>query len=462
MTSHPGVAGASVLESFAAVLASIAQGQIPEEARAVATNDLLDAAGLCVAAAPSDYMAALLRGWDGAGDCTGLGHPGGLDAAGAALVNGVAIHGEDFDDTLEGAPIRVGAMVIPAVLAACERWGRSGADALLGIAVGLETICRLNEVAPGAIHRAGFHPVGVLGVFGATAGVGRALGLAAPQLADALAIAASMASGTLAYLDDGSWTKRLHPGLAAASGYRAALLGRARFVGPRFLFEGEHGFFRSFAPGVEPALDRLTSGLGTEWRLQRIAFKPYPCGTMIHPYIDCMLRLADEGVKADDIITVECETGEGLVDRLWEPLPAKQRPASGYAGKFSMPYCMAVAMIDRRVGLQQFTDARAGEPDVLALASRIRYVIDPQNEYPRNYTGHVRATLRDGTVRELRQPHFRGGSHEPLTREELIDKFHANIAHGGWPRKRGERLLEFCLRLGDAGAGLGELQAFRG
>jgi 2-methylcitrate dehydratase PrpD len=441
-------------------LAAIKLADVPASARRVAVDDLIDMAGLCVAARRGDYLAALLAGWDGLGDTTAIGQSRPLDAAGAAIVNGVATHGEDFDDTLEGAPIRVAAMVIPAVLAAAERYGRSGADALRGIVVGLETICRLNLVSPGAIHRAGFHPVGVLGALGAAAGASAALGHSGARLTDALGIAGSLASGTLAYLDDGAWTKRLHPGWAAQSGLRAAVLATTGFVAPRRFLESDHGFFQAFAPRAERHFDEMLDGIGQAWRLERIAFKPYPCGTMIHPYIDCMRRLAAEGVQADDVVEIECETGEGLVNRLWEPLAAKRRPPSGYAAKFSMPYCMAVGFLDGDVGLAQFTDERARNPAVLALAGRIRYVIDPDNEYPANYTGHVRATLRDGSVRELRQPHLRGGAREPLGRDELVAKFRANVGYGGWTPGLGEALLTFCLGI-DAAPDLSGLRAFR-
>lgn len=433
---------------------------LPHSALAVATDDLIDATGLCVAARNSNYMRALLDGWEGIGECSAIGHARALDAPGAALVNGTAIHGEDFDDTLEGAPLRLGAIVIPAVLAAAERHGLTGRDAMRGTVVGLETLCRINTVVPGAIHRAGFHPVGVLGPLGAAAGVASALGLEPAAVGRALGIAASFSSGTLAYLDDASSTKRLHPGWAAHSGYRAALLGRSGFGAPRFLFEGEHSFFRAFAPSVTPQFSKLLEGWGDTWLMERIAFKPYPCGTMIHPYIDCMLQLRERGVAVDEIVDVECETGEGLVHRLWEPLPDKQHPASGYAGKFSMPYCMAVAFIEGKVGLAAFSDDRATDAATLRLASRIRYVIDPDNEYPANYSGHVRARLRDGSVHEVRQPHLRGGAREPLGRDELVAKFRANIAHGGWPAERGEALLSFFLQLA-AKPTLDGLGAFR-
>lgn len=434
---------------------------LPARAREVATLDLVDAMGLCLAARREDYVRMLVDAWDADGPCTAVGHARGLDAAGAAVANGVAIHGEDFDDTLEGAPIRVGAMVIPAALAAGERFGASGERVFLGIVAGLEAVCRLNHVAPGAIHRACFHPVGVIGALGASVAAAVTLGLDARRIASALGIAGSMASGILEYLTDGAWTKRLHPGWAAQSGLRAAVIARSGFFGPRTVLEGGHSFFRAFAPGATPQYQHVTDGLGEQWYMERIVFKPYACGTMIHPYVDCMRRLAADGLDAEDIESVVCETGEGLVHRLWEPLADKHAPPSGYAAKFSMPYCMAVAFLDGDAGLLQFTDERARDPAVLALARKISYVIDPDNEYPRNYTGHVRVRLRDGSVREARQPHMRGGVREPLGREEMLAKFRANAAHGDWPAARAEALLAFCESLASLGD-LSELRAFRG
>jgi 2-methylcitrate dehydratase PrpD len=437
--------GEALAELFAEKLIGISLDALPQRTLDVALNDLLDAAGLCVAARQSDYIAALLKGWDGEGSCTAIGHGRGLDAAGAALVNGTAIHGEDFDDTLEGAPIRVGAMVIPAVLAACERHNRSGTDALRGIVAGLETVCRINQVVPGAIHKAGFHPVGILGTIGAAAGAGVALGLDKLQMGRALGIAGSFSSGIGEFLTEGAWTKRLHPGWSAHCGYRAAMLGQAGFVGPRTIFEGRRNLFKVFSRDTPAKLDGLLDGLGKRFLLEAIAFKPYACGTMIHPYIDCMIELAASGVQADDIADIVCEAAEGPVDRLWEPLADKHAPPSGYAAKFSMPFGMAVGFFDGDAGLAQFTDEKARDARILALAARIRYVVDPGNPYPDDYTGHIRAALRDGTVREIRRPHMRGGRHAPLTRDDLIAKFHGNVAHGGLPGQFGDELLATCL-----------------
>jgi len=450
----------TISEILAAKLSGVRLEQLPQKAKEVAVNDLVDVAGLCVTARQKEYTRQLLDGWDGQGDCTAIGHARSLDSGGAALINGVAIHGEDFDDTLEGAPIRVAAMVIPAVLAACERFNRSGKDLLLGTTVGLETICRMNHVAAGKIHKQCFHPVGVIGPFGAAAGVCAALQLSSRQTATALGICASLSSGIIEYLSEGAWTKRLHPGWAAQSGLRAALFAAQNFLAPRQVFEGPHNFFRAFAPTAEPKYKYLTEGVGEEWMMERIVFKPYACGTMIHPYIDCMIRLAKQGTDPDQIVDIECETGEGLVHRLWEPLADKHTPPSGYAAKFSMPWCMAVGFFEGDAGLNQFTDEKVKIPEILKLSSKIRYVIDPENEYPDNYSGHIKVTFKDGSIKELRQPHMRGGVKEPLTREELIAKFHSNVSYGGWTRELGEKLLDFCIHI-EKRKNLGEMKVFQ-
>ncbi|MEO1470785.1 MAG: MmgE/PrpD family protein [Pseudomonadota bacterium] len=423
-------------QALSAWLADLTPGAVPAEMARVATLDLLDAAGLCVTAARTDYARAVAGTWDADGPCSAIGHARGYDAAGAATLNGLGIHGEDFDDTLEGAPIRVGAMTIPAALAAAERHGMSGRRAFLGVVAGLETVCRLNHVAPGHMHRAGFHPVGVVGALGAAAAAGVAMGLSAAQLTRAFGLAGSFASGIIEYLTDGAWTKRLHPGWAAQSGVRAAALARGDFLAPRTVLDGPHGFFHAFAPTATPDFSHVTEGLGRDWYAEKIVFKPYACGTMIHPYIDCMIRLARQGVDPDRITRITCPTGEGLVHRLWEPLAAKHAPGTGYAAKFSMPFCMAVGFFDGDAGLAQFTDARANDPRVLGLARKIAYVIDPANEYPRNYSGHIRVELDDGRLIALDQPHMRGGRHEPLSAAEIHAKFRANCAHGGWDAAR--------------------------
>ena len=254
-----------------------------------------------------------------------------------------------------------------------------------------------------------------------------------------------MSSGIIEYLAEGTWTKRMHAGWAAQSGVRAALMARGGFLGPRTVLEGVHGVYRAFAPSVAPDFSPLLNGLGNEWMMQTIAFKPYACGTMTQPFIDCAIKLADDGVRAEDITEIR------LRGRGWNRASAvgaargETRPPTPYAAKFSTPFCMAVGFLDRDAGLAQFSEAHIHDPAVLDLAARIRYQINPNDEYPRNFTGHLRATLKDGSRREFRQPHLRGGAHEPLSEAELEKKFMSNALYGGWSSALAERLIH-CSR----------------
>src|SRR5258706_423280 len=170
---------------------------------------------------------------------------------------------------------------------------------------------------------------------------------------------------------------------------------------------------------------------------------------MAQPYIDCARRLAARGLKATDIKEIVCEVAEGTVHRLWEPLADKQQPRNGYAAKFATPYLLATSFVRGGVGLSAFTEAAISDSGVLALASKVKYVIDPQNPYPKNYTGHIRATMKDGGVVEERQPHLRGGAQEPLTRQDVTDKFALNAQHGGWTEAQSDAALKLLAGMDD-------------
>jgi 2-methylcitrate dehydratase PrpD len=430
----------SVSERLAAAFCEM-PATLPATVTGMCDAVLMDVAGLCVAARHSDYVQAALRATGESGACTLIGHAGAFNVATAALCNGTAAHGEDYDDTFEGGPVHAGAVIIPAVLAAAEQHGLVGGDVARGIAVGCEVMCRLCLVAPKRVHKAGFHPTAVFGALGAAAGVSSSLRLDETQWFNALGIAGSMASGIIEYLAEGAWTKRMHPGWAAQAGYRAARMAQAGFTGPRTLFDGEHGFFHAFANSDGCDFGAMLGGAGKEWLCSDIAFKPYACGTMAHPYIDCARKLVAEGVSPRDVVSIECKTAEGIVHRLWEPLAAKQSPPNGYAAKFSIPYAIAVGMLRGDAGLGDYEESVVHDPEVRTLAGKVRYVVDPDNPYPDRFTGHLRVTLRSGEVREASQGHFRGGRDEPMSAATLESKFIANCTYGGWSVDRARSAL---------------------
>lgn len=437
-------------ETFACWAANLQAGDTLEDVTQTLRRTLLDSLGLMVAARECDYVQAAISAADGEGPCTAVGHAGGYDALTAALINGTAVHGEDFDDTFEGTPVHVGAVMVPALLAAAEQRGLKGSDVLCGLAVGSELVCRLALVAPTAMHRQGFHPTAICGAFGAAAGVARALALPPEKMTSALGIVGSMASGIIEYLAEGTWTKRLHPGWAAGAGWRAARLAESGFVGPRSVFEGEHGAFHAFAvPQIERDFTHLTEGWGERWEVANLAFKPYACGTMAQPFIDCALKIRGEISDPASIESIRAKVGEGTVHRLWEPMAEKIAPSTPYGAKFSVPYIVAVALVDGDVGLGQFTEQRIADPAVLEFATKVSYEIDPDNEYPRNYTGDLLVTLKDGSELRANQPCLRGGRHSPLSEEELRAKFLANARFGGWSEARAEQMIAFAETLFD-------------
>lgn len=273
---NAGLPKISVAQTLADGIVALKPGALPAITVRKCEDLLIDVVGLCVTARNEDYAASSLQGCDDDGPCTAIGHQRTLTAAGAAFVNGTAAHGEDFDDTFEGGPVHAGAVVVPAVLAACERHNPDGRMALIGIAVGAEVLCRLSLVVPKAVHKSGFHPTAIFGAMGA----------------------------------------------AAATGF-------------------VHG----------------------------------------------------------------------------------------------------------GVGLGAFTDSAIHDERVLALAAKVKFVIDPDNPYPNSYTGHIRAVMKDGSVIEERQPYLRGGAQEPLTRQDVTDKFILNAEHGGWSRAQSDAALKLMAGL---------------
>ncbi len=434
----------AIAETLGHWASGLTGGTIPDGVSATLRRALLDAGGLMVAGRGMDYVRAARSSVEAQGGCTAIGHSGGFTAGDAALISGIAVHGEDFDDTFEGTPVHVGAVLVPALLAVAEREGHSGDDLLRGLAAGGELACRMAVVAPTAIHRAAFHPTAVIGALSAAFGVATAARLTPEQTASALGIAGSMASGIIEYLAEGTSTKRLHPGWAAQSGIRAAALAAGGFTGPRTVFEGEHGFFRAFAhPDVPRDFGRLTDGLGEVWELESLAFKPYACGTMAQPFIDAAIKLRGQLPEPETVAELVAPTAEAILHRLWEPRSEKVAPSTPYSAKFSVPYCIAVGLTRGAAGLSEFTDETIRDDAMLRLAAKVRYEVDPTDPYPENYVGALTIRLLDGTELKAFQPCLRGGRQAPLSDTELEAKFRANTAFGGWPDALADRFHAF-------------------
>ena len=393
----------------------------------------LDALGCCLASVRYDFgraVRATAERLGGASESLVVGGSARVAAANAVLANATLAHGLDFDDTREDAIVHTGSVAVPTSLAVGEATGAGGRAVLASIVAAVEVMCKIGLAVPGKFHARHYHPTALTGTFAATAAAGKLYGLSEDELVRAFGICGSQAAGIIEYLADGSWTKRLHPGWNAHAGVTAALLAQSGFTGPETVLEGEHGFYRAFAGGVEPTrLDELLASLGRAWELEQLTFKPYPCGSIAQPYMDCALRLRESrGVRADDIVEIRCRTAAGPVPRLWEPLASKHAPQNGYAAKFSLPYLLAVILTRGRASLAEFEDDVVRDPQILSVASRVGYELDATIDYPRQFVGHLRVRLKDGRVVEEWQDHPRGGPDSPMSREEIESKFRGNAS----------------------------------
>ena len=347
-------------------------------------------------------------------------------AANAVIANGTLAHGLDYDDTLEEAIVHTGCCAGITALAAGEEVGATGAAVLEAAIVGTEVLCKVGLVAPGKFHARGFHPTAICSTFGAAAAAGKLYGLNVNQWVDAFGLCGSQSSGIIEYLADGTWTKRIHPGWSAHGGVIATLLAKEGFRGPAKVLEGTHGFFSAFGGKNDYDFEKILE-LGQRWEIPRLTFKSYPCGSISHPYMDCALRIKQKhSPHPDQIMEVICRTAEGPVHRLWEPLANKQKPVSSYGAKFSLPYSIAVMLIRGRAGLEEFSESAIRDHELLALAAKVRYEVDPTIDYPRHFEGHVQVKMQDGHVFTEDQLHPRGGYEDPLPPEEVEAKFRAN------------------------------------
>jgi len=401
---------------------------IPHAVRENIALRVLDTVGIALASTREDFappVLGLVETWGG-GDCTVIGSKIRASVPMATLANGSLAHGLDYDDAHILAICKPSAVVVPTALALAESVGLDGATILTAMAAGYETMARLGMAASGEFHTRGWHATAVCGTFAATLVAGKCLGLSPSELTAALGIAGSLASGVLECLEDGSWVKRLHAGWAGHSGAVAAGLARRGFTGPATIFEGRFGFYRTFLGNV-PDSAQITGDLGSRWETLQVAFKPYPCCHYNHAYMDCAARLRREHALTPEAIdSVECQVPAPEVPIVCEPLAAKRRPRTAYDAQFSLPYAVAVALVEDEVGLEAFSLERIRNERLLALASKVHYTVAPASTFPKSFPGRILVRLTDGRVLEAEEPFNRGSAENPLGRDDIVAKFRRN------------------------------------
>lgn len=423
---------ATAAERLAAFTRGLRLADIPPEVRLAAKLHLLDALGCGLAAHALGIATegrALLDEIGGRGAATAIGHPRPVHPAGAAFANAMLGHGLDFDDTHGDSICHVSVVVGLTALAVAEARGASGAEALAAIVGGNEVVTRLGMAATGAFHARGFHPTAVCGIFGATAAAARLDGLDGPATVSALGIAGSLASGLLVFLEDGSPTKPIHAGWAAHGAVMAAALAARGAAGPRSVLEGRFGLFHAFAGLDAIDLGRELGDLGARWETPRIAFKAYPACHLMHGALAAVAEAAGgRTFVAGEIAEVVVRVPKSVVPIVLEPAAAKARPRTPYEAKFSLPYSAAALLCRGGVDVATYAATALGDPEVLAIAGRVRY---ETHEYPtatKAFPGGARVRLSDSRVLEAECLYQKGAPENPLAADEVCRKFRANAS----------------------------------
>jgi 2-methylcitrate dehydratase PrpD len=426
---------------------------IPANVIALGKKTLLDGFGLALAGSASG-IGPIIRRYietlgcsDGKASITGTSMT--APARFAALANGISIHADDYDDT--GSALHVTAPILPAAFALCELGRRSGKDLMLAFHVGVEVASKIGDAISPRHNGDGFHTTGTCGSFGSAASCAKLRGLSAKQTAYALGVAGSEASG----LRDnfGSMTKPFHAGHAAENGIVAADLAAIGWTASDDILEAPLGFFQAAGGTFDPAA--ILNRLGKPWMFASPGdlIKRFPCGTIQQAFMDEMLRLIqDHKIAAKDVERVEVGGNRSNLTTLF-----RHRPTTALEAKFSMEFAMSILLVEDKAGLTQFTDAVVQRPDVQDMIQRVSFYVDPEFDKQASQGGNFQAVLveggiikthmKDGTVVSGRTQPAKGSPENPMTYDEVADKFRGNAEFAKWPASKAESIIKIVRSL---------------
>ena len=429
---------------------------IPKDVAHLGKRSVLDGIGLALAGAASEtgaiarqYLRSLgIASNEGS---TVIGSELRLPARFAAFANGLAIHADDYDDTqlaiakdrVYGLLTHPTAPALPPVLALAERDGRSGRDLMTAYQVGVEVECKIAEAIMPRHYQHGFHSTGTCGSIGAAAGCANLLGLDAPTTRRALSLGATQAAGLRENF--GTMTKPFHAGRAAENGTVAAELAARGFTASPIGIEADRGFFRAAGGGYSPEM--IEGKLGDPWTFAfpGVSIKPHPSGSLTHPGMSVMLDLVQRhDIRPERVKRVSVGTNHNMPNAL-----IHHRPKNELQAKFSMEFCMAILLIERKAGLEQFTDDVVNRPDVQAMIGHIDFGVHPDAEAAGfdKMTTIIEVELDDGSKYSGAADFGKGSPANPMSDAELSEKFRQCAAWGGLARQEIEDVLGLVWKI---------------
>lgn len=423
---------AFISETLAQFVHALRYDDIPTAVRERAKDLMLDAVGIAFASTTFDFADKALAGlrFFGNGTRAVIGMDAKLALRDAAVMNGVLIHGLDYDDThLEGV-VHASASCFSCALGMAAEVNASGRDLITAYIAGLEAIARIGMVAKGGLHLNGLHPTGTIAALASSLIAGKLMGLDVEQLTMAQGNALSTAGvSSRQYGLEGAWTKRIHPGWGAAAGITAAALAKGGFVGPRQVYEGDYSLYRTLTASRfgECDLSLATQDLGTVWEAARVAIKPIPACHLVHACSDAAVALAQANtLDPAQIKSIRARVPQQAFPIVCEPAATRRRPVSSYAAQFSIYHAVAASLLRKKFGLAEMEAAVYNDPAVLALSDKVHYEADPHSEYPKYFSGEVVITLNDGRELKHREHINRGAADRPIVRDDIAKKFFDN------------------------------------
>ena len=398
----------------------------------------------------SKILHTYVRQMGGKQECTVFGTGFKAPAPKAALSNGVSGHAMDYDDTqlstskeaVYGLLTHPTTPVLSSALAISEQLKSTGKDFLLAYILGVEAECRIADAINPRHYQAGFHTTATIGGLGATVAVGKLLRLKEDAMEAALAIGASMASGLRENF--GTMTKPLHAGRSAENGVTAAQLAKRGFTSAKGILEAKRGLFNAMAGGFDES--KIAGRLGRPYFMQDpgISIKPYPSGSLSHPAQDLILDMVKEhGINANDIEAIDVGTNSNVPNALIYPMPT-----TALEGKFSIPFCMAIGVLERKAGIAQFRDRKVREPKVVEMMKRVTLYVDDEMEglgYDQ-VRSRIRIKLKDGRTVEGRADVAKGHPLKPMSWEDLGEKFR-DCGRLVLPRRNVDRAIDLVGHL---------------
>ena len=422
---------------------------IPSDVIALGKKSMLDGFGLALAGSVSE-MGPLIRKY-----IQGLGfEKQGASLIGtnlkapprfAALANGVSIHADDYDDTqLAVAKDRAYGLLthptiptLPPAFALCETRGRTGKELALAYHVGVEVESKIAEAISPRHYEDGFHTTGTIGSFGSAAACAKLLGLNAKQIAYAFGVTSTATGGQRANF--GSMSKPFQAGHAAENGVVATDLAALGWTASPNILEDELGYLHAAGGSYDP--NAILNRLGKPWTFASpgVSIKPFPCGSLTHPAMGEMLRLIRENdIHAGDVDAVEVGGNSAMYSALFQ-----HHPVNGLQGKFSMEFCMSILILERKAGLGEFEDAVVQRPDVQEMIKRVKFTNDPEAERAGldKMTSLLKIHLKSGKTLSGRAEFAKGSPANPMSYDEVADKFRGNADFARWPKAKTESVI---------------------